>query len=76
MTKYDFSIRTRDGQLIKRITIAGRDQEEAERKLKQMYRYCEIVRCGPRQHEAIIKQGDKASAEDVVQPLLPLESFR
>ncbi len=43
MQKYIFSIRTRDGQLIRSLTIAGRDQEEAERKLKQMYRYCEIV---------------------------------
>jgi len=43
MQKYNFSIRTRDGQLIRSLTIAGRDQEEAERKLKQMYRYCEIV---------------------------------
>jgi hypothetical protein len=44
--KFDFSIRTRDGQLIRRLMIAGRDQEEAERKLKQMYRNCEIVRYG------------------------------
>jgi len=49
--KFDFSIRTRDGQLIRRLIIAGRDQEDAERKLKQMYRHCEIVRCGSRQQE-------------------------
>jgi exosome complex RNA-binding protein Rrp4 len=27
------------------IVIAGRDQEDAERKLRQMYRQCEIVSC-------------------------------
>lgn len=53
MQKYDFSIRTRDGQLIKRLMIAGRDQQEAERKLKQMYRHCEIVSCGSQQQETM-----------------------
>jgi hypothetical protein len=45
MEKFDFSILTRDGQKVDSIVIAGRDQEEAERKLRQMYRYCEIVSC-------------------------------
>ena len=58
MQKFDFSIRTRDGQLINRLMIAGRDQEEAERKLKQMYRHCEIVRYGSHQQE-MIKPGQK-----------------
>ncbi len=48
MHKYEFSIRTRDGQLIERLTIGGRSQEEAERKLRQIYRYCEVVRCNVR----------------------------
>ncbi len=45
MEKFDFSILTRDGQKVDSIVIAGRDQDEAERKLRQMYRYCEIVSC-------------------------------
>ncbi len=45
MQKFEFSIKTRDGQTIERLNIAGRDQADAERKLRQMYRYCEIVRC-------------------------------
>ena len=45
MQKYDLSILTRDGQKIECIVIAGRDEAEAERKLRQMYRYCEIVSC-------------------------------
>jgi len=47
MQKYAFSIKTRSGQFIERIAIAGRDREDAERKLNQMYRYCEIVGCEP-----------------------------
>lgn len=64
MQKYDFSIRTRDGQLIKRLMIAGRDKEEAERKLKQMYRHCEIVRYGSHQQE-MTTPGQKYIIEDI-----------
>ena len=45
MQKFCFSIRTRDGLPIARLKIFGKNQEEAERKLKQMYRCCEIVSC-------------------------------
>ncbi len=45
MQKFDFSILTRDGQKVDSIVIAGRDEAEAERKLRQMYRYCEITSC-------------------------------
>jgi hypothetical protein len=45
MLKFDFSIRTRDGQKIESIVIAGRYQEDAERKLRQMYRHCEVLYC-------------------------------
>lgn len=45
MQKFDFSILTRDGQRVESIIIAGNDEAEAERKLRQMYRYCEIVSC-------------------------------
>lgn len=45
MQKFDFSILTRDGQRVESIVIAGNDEAEAERKLRQMYRYCEIVSC-------------------------------
>jgi hypothetical protein len=45
MFKYDFSVRTRSGQKIASIVIMGRDRADAERKLYQMYRQCEILRC-------------------------------
>ena len=52
MQKFEFSIRTRSGQFIERIVIAGKDRDNAEQKLNQMYRYCEIVRCQQRQRDA------------------------
>ncbi len=45
MQKFNFSIQTRDGQHIVSVVIAGRDQQEAERKLRQMYRHCEVMSC-------------------------------
>lgn len=42
-TKYGFKIRTRQGLLIERLSIHGRDVADAERKLRQMYQHCEIL---------------------------------
>ena len=45
MLKFDFSIRTRDGQKVESIQIHGHDLADAERKLFQMYRHCEVLNC-------------------------------
>lgn len=58
MQKYAFSIKTRSGQFIERIVIAGKDREDAERKLNQMYRYCEIVNCDQLRHAAAQRRND------------------
>jgi hypothetical protein len=65
MQKFDFSIRTRDGQRIVSVVIAGRDQEEAERKLNQMYRYCEVLTCEIRKHDDHRPQ-QAISVEDII----------
>ncbi len=41
--KFGFRIRTRAGLVIESLLIPGRDEEEAERKLLQLYRDCEIL---------------------------------
>jgi len=43
MQKFDFSVRTRDGQNVESIQIYGKDLPDAERKLRQMYRNCEVT---------------------------------
>jgi hypothetical protein len=45
MLKFDFSVKTRDGQKVESIQIQGKDVLDAERKLRQMYRNCEIMQC-------------------------------
>jgi hypothetical protein len=41
--KYGFRIRTRHGLLVDRLSIYARDDADAEKKLRQMYRHCEIL---------------------------------
>ena len=43
--KYGFRIRTRSGLIVDKLLIHGRDEVDAERKLRQMYRHCRILRC-------------------------------
>ncbi|HEY8354955.1 MAG TPA: hypothetical protein VIK69_08075 [Methylophilaceae bacterium] len=43
MTKYVYQIRSRNGAIVDNLQIYGRNEEEALRKLQQMYRNCEIL---------------------------------
>ncbi|WIM06627.1 MAG: hypothetical protein OHM77_05000 [Candidatus Nitricoxidivorans perseverans] len=45
LTKYAFRIRTRVGSIVNNLLIHGRDEMEAQFKLRQMYRDCEIMEC-------------------------------
>lgn len=45
LTKYAFRIRTRVGLVVERLMIHGRDECEAQKRLRQMYRDCEILEC-------------------------------
>lgn len=45
LTKYGFRIRTRQGLVVDNLMIHGRDENDAQRKLRQMYRDCEIIEC-------------------------------
>ena len=43
--KYGFRIRTRCGLIVDKLLIHGRDEFDAERKLRQMYQHCKILEC-------------------------------
>ena len=45
LTKYGFRIRTRVGLIVDKLMIHGRDERDAQRKLRQIYRDCEILQC-------------------------------
>ena len=45
MNKYGFKIRTRSGGVVENLQVQARDRAEAEQKIRQIYRYCEILEC-------------------------------
>ena len=45
MNKYGFRIRTRTGMIVENLNVLARDRDEADRKLRQVYRDCEILEC-------------------------------
>ncbi len=45
LLKYGFRIRTRHGLVVEHLSIQGRDEADAERKLRQMYQHCEVLAC-------------------------------
>jgi hypothetical protein len=63
MVKFEFSIQTRDGLKIESIVIAGRDREDAERKLRQMYRQSEVLRCEVKDS---VRSEQSTSVEDIL----------
>jgi len=45
LNKYGFKIRTRGGMTVENLAVQARDRAEAERKITQIYHYCEILEC-------------------------------
>jgi len=65
MLRFGFRIRTRNGSVVDHLSICGRDMDEAERKLRQMYQGCEILDAKKQQ----MQSGNRfpgASYEDVM----------
>lgn len=65
ITKYEFRIRTRAGVLVENLAIFGRNEEDACRKLRQMYNDCEILESHCLQASPVGRHGH-LNYEDVV----------
>ena len=72
-TKFAFRIRTRHGLVVEHLMIHGRDEADAERKLRQMYLHCEILERNvmkpamlQRAYAPAAGAGDSISFEEVV----------
>jgi hypothetical protein len=61
--RYGFNIKTKHGQRVENILIIAATQNDAERRLRQMYHYCEIVDC--REH-AVPRRLDTLDIEGVI----------
>ena len=64
-TKYGFRIRTRSGAAVDNLLIFGKDEFDAERKLRQIYLGCEILEVKRLLPNAAAR-GGPVSYEDVV----------
>lgn len=60
--KYAFSIKTRLGVVVNNLLIQGRDECEAQHKLRQIYHKCQILECVCRQDVARGSMGKVESA--------------
>lgn len=65
ITKYVFHIHTRNGVEVDNLSIFGRDESEARRKLEQIYNDCEIIECRVLQSSLNVR-GGHLNYEDVV----------
>lgn len=64
MLKFEFSLTTRNGQKVEHIVIAGKDQQDAERKLFQMYPHCVILSCEVKYPDGV--QGQAPDIEKIL----------
>jgi hypothetical protein len=61
MKKYGFRIQTRAGSTVENLVIQGRDREEAERKLRQVYHHCTVL-----EGKLLEEQADGSDFESVI----------
>jgi hypothetical protein len=61
--RYGFNIRTKQGQPVENIQIMAATQDDAERRLRQMYHHCHIVDC---QERSVPRRLDTLDIEGVI----------
>jgi hypothetical protein len=62
MIRYGFNIRTRSGQRVDNICIMASSRDDAERRLRQMYRNCEILHC----HTEAVRRSDPLDIDGLI----------
>ena len=63
MGRYGFSIKPRHGQRAENIHIMAGTQDDAERRLRQMYHHCEILEC---RAQAVPRRVDTLDVEGII----------
>ena len=62
--KFQFSIKTRNGQSVDNLRILGIDQADAEIRLRQLYRNAEVTKC--ERVDNVTKLDASSSIEDIL----------
>ena len=63
MIRYGFNIKTKHGQRVENIQIMAATLTDAERRLRQMYHYCEIIECN---EQSVPRRVDTLDIEGVI----------
>jgi hypothetical protein len=63
MIRYGFQIRTKTGQRVDNISIMAATQDDAERRLRQMYMNCEVIEC---REQSVPRRVDTLDVEGVI----------
>ena len=63
MIRYGFNIKTKHGQRVENIQIMAATHTDAERRLRQMYHYCEIIDCN---EQSVPRRVDTLDVEGVI----------
>lgn len=63
MIRYGFNIRTKHGQRVENILIMAPSQDDAERRLRQMYHHCVIVEC---QEQSVQRRLEPLDVDSVI----------
>jgi hypothetical protein len=61
--RYGFNIRTKHGQRVENILIMAATQNDAERRLRQMYHHCVIVEC---QEQSVPRRLEPLDVDSVI----------
>ena len=65
VAKYIFRIRTRSGVVVENLAIFGQCEDDANRKLRQIYNDCDILDC-QFQQPSVGRRNGNVNYEDVV----------
>jgi hypothetical protein len=66
MIRFGFTLRTRSGQRVDNIVIMAQTQDDAERRLRQMYWNCEILECRPQARPRRLETFDVECVIDLI----------
>jgi hypothetical protein len=61
--RFGFNIKTKQGQRVENILIMAASLDDAERRLRQMYHYCEIIDC---REQSVPRRLDTLDIEGVI----------
>jgi hypothetical protein len=61
--RFGFNIKTKHGQRVENIQIMAATQTDAERRLRQMYHYCEIIDCS---EQSVPRRVDTLDMEGII----------